>query len=533
MNGTIDRQSRGAGLPTRTVLYLAWFGVAAFMATRHVVWRDEVRALTFALHGDSTAAMLRNLHGEGHPALWYLMLRGAHALWPHPQVLLIVAFAVGAAASLLFALRAPFGWPLLAIGLFGRFALYEYTVMARNYGISMLILYALAWLYPRHRDKGWVAGFLLLLLCNTNFPSVILAGAFLLFWAIDLHCEAPGRWDRRWAALAIGAALAAIGVILCAAEVYVPLEDATSVAAIKHGNPIGALLTGGRYFSALLPQEIEGGAILIMPAVLFGLLWQWRGNPGAWIAGAAATIGLLCVFAFLYPGSYRHQALLIAFFLTIAWLRADGHGGIRAPRPSHFATTIEPYAKLAFPALLLFQLLSSVPFATRPLRHMPESRSYELAQLLRQPDLRDAIVIGDPDYMLETLPYYAPNRLYLLRERRWGQYTLFTRAAKRTVRIDELLDTATRIHAETGKPIVILMSDRTYPDGEPHSRGGFGDLIVTPQGLIRLQTATRKLASFDHVANGDESYDVYLYNPPLRTAAPAAIARPASSTGGV
>lgn len=508
MNSVIQ----GAGLRTRGFLYLLWLGLAAFLATRHVVWRDEVRALSFALTGDTTGAMLRNLHGEGHPALWYLILRNAHALWPHPQILVVVAFVIGAAAALIFALRAPFGWPLLALGLFGRFALYEYTVMARNCGISMLILFAIAWAYPRHRDKGWVVGLLLLALCNTNFPSVILAAAFLIFWAIDLHCEAPGRWDRRWLALGIGAALALVGAILCAIVVYVPLADATSVAALGHKGLIGALVSGGGKFNALVPQEVEGAATLIMPLLLFGLFWRWRDTPAAWIAGLAATLGLLLVFGFLYAGAYRHQALLFVFLLTLAWLKAEGFGGHRTPGEGKFATAIEPYTRLAFPALLAFQLLSSVPFVTRALHHMPESRSYELASLLRTPELRDAIVIGDPDYMLESLPYYAPNRIYLLRERRWGDVTRLSKAAKRTVTADDLLDTARRLHAETASPIVLLFADRIYPDGQPQSRGGFGDFVLTLDGLTRLRAATRPLASFDHVTNGDESYDVLRYD---------------------
>ena len=31
--------------------------------------------------------MLRNVHGEGHPALWYLILRGGHDLLPYREVL--------------------------------------------------------------------------------------------------------------------------------------------------------------------------------------------------------------------------------------------------------------------------------------------------------------------------------------------------------------------------------------------------------------------------------------------------------------
>src|ERR1700739_2024372 len=66
----------------RDILLLAgWTLLVGLQIARHVMWRDEVRALTIALNGDDLIAMLRGLHGEGHPALWYLLLRGAHAVF--------------------------------------------------------------------------------------------------------------------------------------------------------------------------------------------------------------------------------------------------------------------------------------------------------------------------------------------------------------------------------------------------------------------------------------------------------------------
>src|SRR5262245_39985335 len=66
--------------PARLIVFLLWLGTALFLASRHVVWRDEVRAWTLATTGETVADMLRAVHGEGHPALWYLMLRGFHAV---------------------------------------------------------------------------------------------------------------------------------------------------------------------------------------------------------------------------------------------------------------------------------------------------------------------------------------------------------------------------------------------------------------------------------------------------------------------
>src|SRR5260370_42520444 len=140
--------------------------------------------------------MIESLRKEGHPALWYLLIRGAYFLVGSSGVLWIVSVGVASAAALLLVLRSPFGGPFLALFLFGRVALFEYSVMARNYGISMLLMFLFAACYERYRDRSLVLGVLLFLLANTNAHSVILVGAFLLFWSVDV----ANRQGLQWAA---------------------------------------------------------------------------------------------------------------------------------------------------------------------------------------------------------------------------------------------------------------------------------------------------------------------------------------------
>ena len=152
--------------PIALAMFVVWLCIVSFLAWTHLLWRDEVRALSIAVRGDSVFAMLKELRWEGHPSVWYLLLRAAHTLLPRPEVLLVVSIVVAASAVLILVLRSPFSLPLLALILCGRFSMYEYSVMARNYGISMLLLFLFAAFYERHRDKDLLLGVLLFLLAN-------------------------------------------------------------------------------------------------------------------------------------------------------------------------------------------------------------------------------------------------------------------------------------------------------------------------------------------------------------------------------
>ena len=103
---TSEAARRGERWP-RLGLFAAWLALAVWFASRHVFWRDEVRAFSLALAGDGLPAMLRGVQGEGHPAIWYLLLRVGHMIAPVREVLPAMAVLVAAAAMALLVFRSP------------------------------------------------------------------------------------------------------------------------------------------------------------------------------------------------------------------------------------------------------------------------------------------------------------------------------------------------------------------------------------------------------------------------------------------
>ena len=158
----------------------------------HVVWRDEVRAFSLALSGSNVVEMLRNVHGEGHPALWYLILRGAHDLFPYREVLPVAGAVLGIAAMAIFAFYSPFRLVHHRPRSVQPAGAFDYVVVARNYGIAALVMFVLAALYGRVRNSLWL-GFILAILCNTNVPSCMLAAAFLLFRFVEMLTDEFGQ----------------------------------------------------------------------------------------------------------------------------------------------------------------------------------------------------------------------------------------------------------------------------------------------------------------------------------------------------
>jgi hypothetical protein len=510
----------GAGhrrdLATRAALFAAWAAISLVLVAHHVMWRDEVRAFSFALQGENVFEMLRRLHGEGHPALWYLLLRGAHVIVPVREVLPAVGWLVTAAAVALFAFKAPFKPVVLALTLFSSFALVEYASVARNYGISMLLLFALAHLYPRYRDRGPAIGLLLALLCNTNVPSTLLAAAFLLFWLVELVGEQGLRWHRKYGLFMLNAALAAAGALICFVTVYPTMHDAAPVA-FAGGISLKAvaitLFLPAYSWWALTPPALPSTPLMgsLFSAVVVGSLFGLVRRPAAFLSALAAFAAMELLFQLVYPGFYRHQALLLVYLLTLYWLVERGRGG-RWEGRGHLAARLpqlEAAGKAIFLFLLGLQVLNSAG-TIGSLAHYPYSHSRDLADVLKREGLENAVLIADPDMMLEPMPYYTRNPIYLMREQRWGNYVHFTKKVRQDLTPDDFLADARILRARTGRPVVIVFEHRLDPNRPVYRKKNVHvwRFSATSDEVRRFQAGTRKLASFGP-AISDERYDVY------------------------
>ncbi|HEX4196791.1 MAG TPA: hypothetical protein VHZ26_05060 [Caulobacteraceae bacterium] len=507
-----------------------WLCLVVLGVSHHVFWRDEVRALSLALQGDSPVGFFKAIHGEGHPAVWFVLLRSAYAIFRRPQVLPALALVVAIASMLILALRSPFKWPLIGLILFSHFALFEYSVTARNYGISMLLVFAFAALYPTHRRRGVVLGGLLFLLANCNVHSVILAGGFLLLWFIDLLQENGLKWTAAFRTFALNAAIAALGVVACALTVFPTYNDAgVATAPLSQAIPaaIKTIMDPASQFdelgvprpviASLPPQAI--GLALAAQAVLSMLLFAATAGlirrPGAFVAALASLIGLALLFAFGVEGGYRHQALWLVFLIALYWIHADPRGRLARPAAAQAVEggfLIRRAGYFAFVALLSIQAivgLFDVFDAVHP--GNPWSRSRDLAQLVEgRPDLRQAVVIADPDYLVEPLAYYVSNPLFLMREHRFGAVVRFTKHAQLTLSLADVLANARWLHAQTGRPVVILLQNRLdqIAPNTPIKEGYDWVFSATPGQIHDFEAATIRLARLGPAIT-DETFDAY------------------------
>jgi hypothetical protein len=492
----------------RWLLLGIWIAVTILLAVKHVPWRDEGRAWSLMLMGKSWPDMFRTVQGEGHPYLWYVLLRAGWGVFGSPEVLRVTGLVIGMAACALLILKGPFRIGMLALLVFSMHLGFEFTVLARNYGISALIMLVIAASWPRIRDNIWL-GVLLLLLCNTNVPSVFVAGSFAFYRMLELWQETRHLKAAEWRRWLLNVALLLVGTFLCFIAVYPPANDAASAtgsAPLTIPNLLGALFTAERSFMSI---GLGGASLFGSLIVLFSLL-LFLDRPKALATAVLALVTLKLFFFFVYPGFYRHSSLFFIFMIGLAWIEA-GKGWVREWKTED----VRPALLLGTTAFTVLMAAQTGRYLADPITNLVQNRPYshavDLAQIMSRPELRGSMLMIDPDSMGESVVYQTGRPYWLIRRDRLATLTPFSSAGDKRLTLDRLLQQAEAVKVKTGRPVVIALA---LDLGK--TRSGAYDMmyrdytLLTPDSVDRFKVATRKVASLRH-ASGDENYDVYVY----------------------
>lgn len=278
----------------------------------HAPWLDEWQALQLALQSPDLRALLGNLRYEGHPPLWYLLLRGAAVVVPPAFVLPAVQTVIALALQALILFRAPFARTERLLVATSFFLLFDYGTLSRSLSLGVLLATA-AFVFRRH-PLGWAA-------------IALLPFADFLFGVLSMICVALRLRDRDisipgLAAWGLCGVLSAISVI--------PAKD-TIPALWLNGLPADAYLFVTRLSVLLVPlhgpqfglqwNQPLPEAIAILAGPLFLMLGSrlTRAVPlhhGLYLGFAA----LLFAFSVtVYPLAIRHLSLLAMLVILLRW----------------------------------------------------------------------------------------------------------------------------------------------------------------------------------------------------------------------
>lgn len=472
------------------------------VVARHELWRDEMAAWLTVRDSNGPLALLDGLAYGGHPALWYLLLDILHFVNGSPVIMQVASTAIAAAAVYVVARWSPLSWTNKLLFAGGYFVFYEYSVLARNYGIGMLLAFVACVLYPARRQRWWALSITIALLAQTNIFGTILALAFmgLLAWDWRPGDDANLRVPSVPAAAGFGLMMVAV---LSAVALSMPPSDSgyatewffrwdagrfqTVGIAIRNGLlPLPAPVLGGWernvvHLDSFRPLANIGLALLTLRV---GLHLITRPLALAFTALAACATIAFCYVK--YAGLIRHHGYLFVILVMGLWLASHVPDGATAAKLRERIPRFSALPRLSLSVLLLLHVIGNLSIVRTDWR-APFTTGKAVAAYLEANQLTGLPIVAHHDYAAASVLGYANIRsAYYPEGRRDGSFVIWDAARMAPVSFRDIFCAAWQRSAASGGPALLLTNHGlpTVPDGSAVPLQQFTGAMVHDENFL-------------------------------------------------
>lgn len=484
-------------------LFITWVSLSLFLISDHKFWFDEVVNLIYGIGADP----VYGIHGNGHPAIWFLLLKLSYKITGSYIILPIVAFIISILSMWIFIFKSPFDYKFKAFFVFSGFALYEYVVMARNYGISMLLMFILAMVFSNDKLRNKYTGVLLLLIANTNIHSAILCMIFVFGWIINSFFEEKTLSIKP---IIFNSIIMIIGVLICLLTVYPPFVKSASNISEKHRSfsnirkvinvstqfydmahePIFGVIDNYLYpdnkFNALnyiksdhfinskdeeiikkISNEHKGKKVILLKDIskiffsilIYAIPLCLISSRGWLIAAYASLLSFSTFFQFIYPGGYRHQALWLVFVVMLLWIEKSSPQKENTKKKN----IIMKIGMIFLYIFLIFQDINGIIFCYAEKYGNYKSPAADFSDFfLKHPEWDNAIILDSPDYLHVPMFYYIKNKTFLISQNRYGIIAPYSPVGNHNYDLDYVINVAEKINYCNNVPVIMIFENDIY-----------------------------------------------------------------------
>jgi hypothetical protein len=385
----------------------AYSALVAFAIPFHEPFADEAQGWQLARSLPLASLFKTYIRYEGSPGLWHFLLWiliRAHVSYTGLHWI-CGAIAVAATALLLF--KSPFPLYLKLPLPFTVFLVYQYAVVARNYILAPILLYAIALFWKR---TPLILALLLGLLANVALHAAVISGGVAIVYLVEQIRHRDAKNPRRPRQLLLGAVILLALWAFAIWTAWPPHDFSNHLSACLRSSPL------------LIFRGAVGSLVL-------GIFYPWILSIAFWIAIAyclRARRSLLyflpvlffAIFAGVAGLTWWHVGLLIPLVICIFWITWPA-AGIKVSQP-------EIYGRTALVAMAFMQILWS-GCAIEFDHYNAFSPDRATAEFLR-PYVRQAASIAvtyayDPEgrgfFSIGILPYFDRNIFINLPEPFW------------------------------------------------------------------------------------------------------------------
>jgi hypothetical protein len=455
----------------RDISFLIYAIISLILTVMHEPFKNEAQAWLIVRDLD-LPGIINIMWYEGTPALWHLLLFPLVKLGlPYFSMQLMHwIFAIIIVWLMLY--KSPFPAVLRVLFSFSYYFLYEYSAIARNYNITILLMFLLATLWKRKQELPFLFCLLVVLVINTN----------LIIWGFGVMVALLFFYDCKWSRKRLSASHLITILILVAGFALmffqiIPREQASQHSVVSFSffdlkfpemvfrAPANAIISvGGDPETMVIPVFF----FLCSTAALFLLIKK----VPIFLATLFSSAWCIYMFMFIYSGGVRHHGYLLIIFIFFFWIKDDYHDNNWVYRfvPKYLLSDAFRHGVTLIIALCLvtsvLRMMSIIPQEIR----YEFSGSKEIAQYIEQNDLEAKEWIGFRSDRCESiLPYFADKKFWYAGIQDYGSYVVWNTEFKQNAHLSsEELIARINLHFPGRKDLLLILS---IPLDNPETSG--------------------------------------------------------------
>ena len=499
---------RWGDLSFAIAISLLFFIVALVGVLNHEMWSDELMFWMMARDNHSLGDLIRTLRFEYmHPWLWGILLYGISRFTREPLAMQVFHIAIATAAVFLLVRFAPFTRLQKVLLSFGYFFVYEYSVISRNYGLGVLVIFLFCVLFPnRHRSYLPLTGSLAVMM-NVNFYSRMTAIALVAMLLLELWRDAalPKQAFQRKGELIASASLVIAGLVLSIVQNIPPDRSGGSLGLLSNGLTLKQIASAiANLWRAYFPMPglslrfwnsniLDDGTAAFLSWIPLGFsIALFRHRPLILFL-YLFNLAEVLLFHTLWTGLVRHLGIIFILFIMCLWLSHEYPAEPMSARTRfRLPVFFDRYQAQFLSVVLVVQVVAGVYAYTMDLVN-PFSEAKAVAQFIRsqlhsQPG-EARLVAGVIDVFTQSVSGYLDQPIFYPERDRLGTYISSDNRALRPTAQD-LVEVLAKAPGG-GNSLLVLNKPLTQP------------LPMMPNWSLT------KIAGFDRAIVRVENYTLY------------------------
>jgi hypothetical protein len=474
--------------------------LSILLIINHEIWADEMRAWDISSSSEGFKQLIGYLRdSEGHPYLWYVLLYFiSHFIVGNPESMKVLHLTFSAATVFLILKYAPFNKISKTMLVFSYFFFYEYSIISRNYAISILFIIIFCILY-KEKYKNLIPISIVLFIAGLgNVYAFIISIILFLFLFFEIILE---RHNIKNGLNKIHVLIAFMVMVSSVACFYWQLGSQFNGTAIS---PSVSLIIKNIFFGEffkiikIIPEYVIKS---YLPISNFNLHF-WETNI---IVTFLSNVNVIFVYLlggilFLVPMLFLKKKVLFIYILgnlSIAIVQVTVWGGFLRHIGHHFIiliiciwisylkkeencliTGLEKFSKKLINWFLIiclgFSLVGSITAYYYDYRY-PFSSAKEAADYIKSEyDLNKIIVIGYKSHPSETIAGYLNKNLYYPYSVEENKFSKFISWPKMQVVYDINLPIQSSYNfILEGKESLLIITDASKSDEDILKNSGF------------------------------------------------------------